>query len=1113
VTDRGAKINTPSGPKGTFGTQPEILRVRLLGGFSVSVGSRTIQQNAWSLRKAAALVKVLALAPRHRLHREQVVDALWPDSGKKAASNSLRKTLHAARRTLDPVEGSRYLASENDSLVLCSGSSIWVDVEAFEEAATTARLGQDPAAYRAALDLYAGDLLPEDRYEEWAEERRQELRGMFLSLLIELATVHEERGEYRQGVEALRRAVAEEPTLEEAHAGLMRLYVLLGQEGEALAQYERLKETLSKQLGTKPSTATEHLRDEIVSGEFPSALSSPTRPPQAEEPLYSSRHNLPAPRTSFIGREREMLKVKRALAMTRLLTLTGAGGSGKTRLALEVAGNLVGAYPDGMWLVELAGLSEGELVPQAVAGVLGVQEQRGRPLTDTLVETLRVKRILLVLDNCEHLIDATAHLADALLSSCPHLRVLATSREALGVEGELLWRVPPLCVPEADRAPAAPKELTRYGAVRLFVERARLRSPEFELSSENAGAVAQICRTLEGIPLALELAAARVEALSVEQISQRLKDSLKLLTGGSRTATPRHRTLRGTLNWSHELLPQDERVLFRRLSAFAGGWTLEAAETVGAGGGIEEEDVLELLSNLMDKSLVVTEVKAAHVVRYRMLEPVRQYARERLEESGEVEAIQRRHAEFFLVLAEEAEPAVEGAQQAAWLERLETEHDNFRAALSWSLERVEDAELGLRVGAALGEFWYLRGYFGEGRRWLEEALARSGQASTVARANALRRDSFLAFVQGDLDRAIEASEEGLKLEGVELFWGAGGRTNVAADLLNTLGMAVSARGDSERAIQLYEESLALSRKVGDERSVAINLMSLGAQVRSRGDFEKATELLEEGLVLSRELGEPAVLASFLTLLGYTFVLQGDLERATAVGEEAAAILREQKHRLVLADALSNLGWAALLRGDSERATTLHAESLEITRELSDNLVRPETLEGLACAAVAKGEAERAVRLFGATRALNAPVSYHPTPRERAALREPYLAATRSHLSEETWEAAFAEGQAMGFEEAVEYALSRGEIAAPTAPAAPEKSPVGMPSTILTRREEEVAFLVAQGLTNRQIASELSISEHTVATHIAKIMKKLALRSRAQITAWVTEQRMPSSGLG
>jgi predicted ATPase len=411
---------------------------------------------------------------------------------------------------------------------------------------------------------------------------------------------------------------------------------------------------------------------------------------------------LPAPRSRFVGRERELKEVKRALAMTRLLTLTGAGGSGKMRLALEVGRDLVGAYPDGVWLVELAPLWEGKLVAHAVAKALGVPEQPGRSLTDALVDALHEERVLVVLNNCEHLIEEAARLIDVLLGLCPRLRILATSREALNVEGEVVWRVHTLAVPDSGRPPA-PEELRRYDAVRLFVERARLRLPDFEPTPQNAGALVQICRRLEGMPLAIELAAARVGMLSLEQISGRLEDSLKLLTGGNRTATLRQRTLRGALDWSHELLSEEERGLFRRLSAFARGWTLEAAEAVGAADGIEEEDILDLLSNLVDKSLVVTEAEAPDEVRYRMLEAVRQYAREQLEESEEAEAIRRRYASFYLALAKDAEPGLTGAQQQAWADRLETEHDNMRAALSWSL--ANEPQRALQLAETLARFW------------------------------------------------------------------------------------------------------------------------------------------------------------------------------------------------------------------------------------------------------------------------------------------------------------------------------------------------------------------------------------------------------------------------
>ena len=486
MTDRRPKTKIASDSKVALSGKREPVRVKLLGGFSVSVGSRTIGQKEWRLREAASLVKLFALAPGHRLHREQAMDLLWPNLAKRAASNNLRRTLHAARKALDPTRGSHYLASEDESLVLCPSGELWVDAEAFEETAATARRARDPAAYRAALDLYAGDPLPEDRYEEWAENRRDELRQLYVVLLAELAELYEQRGEYRPAVALLRLAVAEEPALEEAHTALMRLYALTDRPGEALSQYERLQEALSKQLGTGPSTATHRLRDEIASGEFPSALSSPTDPPQ-EELLDSSRHNLPAPRTIFIGWEREMLEVKRALAMTRLLTLTGVGGSGKTRLALEVARSLVGVCPDGVWLVELASLSDGELVPQAVAGALGIKEQPGQQLTSTLMDALRPKGLLLVLDNCEHLVEAAAHLVDVLLDGCTHVRVLSTSREALDVASEVRWVMPALSVPDPRRHPTV-EELEGYESARLFLLRARNRNPSFAFTPKSAEA-------------------------------------------------------------------------------------------------------------------------------------------------------------------------------------------------------------------------------------------------------------------------------------------------------------------------------------------------------------------------------------------------------------------------------------------------------------------------------------------------------------------------------------------------------------------------------------------------------------------------------------------------
>jgi predicted ATPase/DNA-binding SARP family transcriptional activator len=749
------------------------------------VGSRTIGEDRWRLRKARSLLKLLALVPGHHLHREQVMEALWPELGVHKAYNNLHQCLYAARRAFEPsapagssgaATSSGYVLLRDEQLTLCPDSPLWVDVEAFEEAAATARYTLEPAAFRVAIDLYAGELLPADRYELWAEGRRAELKELYLSLLMELGALLEERNEFGEAVEALGRVVAEEPTHEGAHVGLMRLHALSGRRREALSQYEHLREAISKEFGTEPQVATTRLQQEIWAGTFPHPDSLPADlPAKGEEATPSAartprkRHNLPLARASFIGRERERLEVKRLLVMTGLLTLTGAGGCGKTRFALEVARDLVGAYPDGVWLVELAPLSDPTLVAQVVAQAVGVREQPGRTLLETLENTLRSRMTLLVVDNCEHLVEAVAHLLDSLQASCPHLRILATSRVTLNSAGEVIHVVPPLTVPDSRHKAYTPLELEAYESVGLFVARARQRDPSFVLSAANGEAVAQVCRRLEGIPLAIELAASRMGVLSAQQLSKRLDDSLKVLSRGERTAEPRHRSLRTTLEWSHELLTEAERTLFRRLSVFAGGWTLEAAEEVCSGEGIDEGEVLDLLSELVERSLVVAEaIGQEEVVRFRMLEPVRQYGQERLQESGTAERLHERHAQYYLALAEgegaqEADPGVRGARPVAWLERMEAEHANLRAALSWSLDKDAEepdgdtepdggrVELGLRLAVALWWLWHTHDYLSEGRSYLERA--RSSKSSTTAarlRARALDGAGLLAGFQGDI---------------------------------------------------------------------------------------------------------------------------------------------------------------------------------------------------------------------------------------------------------------------------------------------------------------------------------------------------------------------------
>jgi predicted ATPase/DNA-binding CsgD family transcriptional regulator len=797
-------------------------------------------------------------------------------------------------------------------------------------------------------------------------------------------------------------------------------------------------------------------------------------------------HNLPAPRSSFVGREREIEEAERELASTRLLTLTGVGGSGKTRLALEVARDLVEAYPDGTWLVALAPLSEEPLVPKAVAEALGVPERPQEPLTDTLAEVLGDRRLLLVLDNCEHLLDASAHLVDALLDSCPRLQIMATSREPLGVEGEIRWLVPPLSVPEPRQGTPSSEELEAYESVRLFVERARGRDPSLSLGPQNALAVAEICGRLEGIPLAIELAAARVGTLSIEQIAERLTDSLKLLRSGGKTRLDKQRTLKDALDWSFELLFEEEKAIFRRLSVFAGGWTLEAAEAVGVGGGVEEDDILDLLSGLVQKSLVVAQaIGEGGTVRYRLLEPIRQYAQKKLEEEGEAEEVLRRHAEFFLALAEEAGPGLRGPEDVQWLDRLEEEHDNLRAALSWALERGE-AELGLRLAGALWRFWEAHGHFSEGSRWLEKTLEKNGGASGAARAKALEGFGWLVYLTRGIDRAVAAGEEGLELS---RHAGLGGA--VTADLLRLLGWMAWTKGDYRRAKGLLEESLALSRSANDRFGVADALPMLGSAVGSMDDRKRDKQLHEEAMGLCRELGYSSTLATSLFSMGYGLLMDGVYDRGEALIEEAATLYRERGYKGGLQFAVDNLGWAALLQGDHERARISYRESLTLCKELGDKMVASQSLDGLACICAAEGEAERAAILFGAGEALFEAVGGQHEP-EEAAMREPYLAMARSRLDEIGWQAAWQQGRGMPMEQAIEYALSAEEPSAPEHPAG------------LTSREVEVLGLVAEGLTNAQVAQRLFVSPRTVHRHLNSVYHKIGVNSRAAATRFALE---------
>jgi len=698
-----------------------------------------------------------------------------------------------------------------------------------------------------------------------------------------------------------------------------------------------------------------------LAADFPSLKSLDARP-----------NNLPIQLTSFIGREREKAEVGRLLFINHLVTLTGAGGAGKTRLALQVAAEALEEFPDGVWLVELAALSNPGLVPKAVASALGVSEQPARSLTETLRDALRRKSVLVVLDNCEHLVAACAHLADAVLRACPNLRILATSREALGVTGETVWRVPSLPVPDPQQLPPLDR-FKEYDAVRLFIDRAVASDPRFAVTISNAPAVAQVCHRLDGIPLALELAAARVRVLAVEQIATRLDDRFRLLTGGSRTAVLRQQTLRATMDWSFDLLSEEEHALLRRLSVFAGGWTLEAAEAICSGNGVAASDTLDLLTQLVDKSLVTTETQGGEA-RSRLLETVRQYGGERLLEAGEADDVQRRHCGWYLDLAERADPMLRGNEQELWLERLATEHDNLRTALAWGRTDTQSAEAWLRLIRALYYFWNVTEHMTEGRHWLEEAVTRGNEADPVILLGILLGAGALAYRQGD----------------------------------------------HERAGQLTEQALVLSRTLKDKQGVTWALALSGLVVFER-DPVQATPLLEESVALARDLGDKWMIGFVLFQLADVPRSLGDYERATALYVESIDLCRQVGDKWRTAVGLLYMGVVSLRQREYSRAGVFFAESLPLCRR-GDLFVTFQCLEGLGCVASARGNYVRAARLFGAAELLRESLR---SRRDREYQRDiaEHMNSAQTALGDTAFASAWAEGRALTLAQAIEYALA------------------------------------------------------------------------------------------
>jgi predicted ATPase/DNA-binding SARP family transcriptional activator len=996
------------------------LKIEMLGTFRLAVGGVSVEATRWARRKSKMLLKLLALQPQHQLHREQIIELLWPDQGGNAAVNNLYKTVHAARRALEPelVSGndSHFVLTQDQQIMLRAPHELWVDTEVFQRLASDALKRADVRACEAALSLYQGDLLTEDPYEDWISAHREQLRQTYDGLLSKFSKLYKELGQYERSVSLLKELIARDVSNEQAYRQLMLLYALQGKRHEALRLYEQCRSVLRREIGTEPDKTTIGVYEQIIAGNVRLLPQDNLEKPDGERPAGQrqgpARPNLPLQLTSFVGREQEIARVKQLLRDNRLLTLTGTGGIGKTRLGLQVAAEVLAQYPGGVWLVELAPLTDPELLPRTIATTLGVRQEPGRTLLSTLDEYLRVRRVLLVFDNCEHLLETVATVAEHLLSWSPELHILTTSRQALDLAGEAVWQVSALSLPSSAR-PADDTNLLEYEAVRLFIDRVSSSNPRWALTEQNRPAVARLCRCLDGIPLALELAAARVKMLTVEEIVSKLDDRFDLLFSGCRSVMPRHQTLRAAIDWSYSLLRPKERTLLHRVSVFAGGWTLAAAESICAGEGIEKCAVLTLLSHLIDKSLVIVEPQGAES-RYRLLETIRQYAAQKVSESEEVARIYARHLDWFLQLAEQSDLAFSRPEQGFWFMRLEVERDNLGVALQWSLQAARDPDKGLRLCVALWRFWQAHGYVSEGRRWFDLAFSLPDASSKSFQAKAFHGASALACMQGDFEHARVYIDQSLTLQRETK-----NRCGIAHEL-HRLGIIAYYVGDYQQAIRLQEETLALCYELGDQCGIARAINGLGIIALDQGDYDQAASKFEECLAVYRQLGHTLGVMGTLNNLGETARRQSDIDRAETLLQESLKLAKELGDKGWVARAMHILGNIAMDRGDYRLANQMFKKALVILREIEDVIVMY-VLEGLACMSAAQGEPARALRLAEAASVQREATRLIRSPADQCAL-DRCLRESRRIMSFEETERAIAEGRAMTIEQAITYAL-------------------------------------------------------------------------------------------
>jgi predicted ATPase len=945
------------------------VEIGLLGGFGLRVDGQAVPTETWRLRKARHVVALLALAPGHRRHRDEVAEALWPDRNIDSSLNNLHQALHIARRGMaGPGESGRSRVRVRDEWVaLCPDEDLRVDVEEFEAAAATADGSAEACAIETALSLYPGDLLPEDRYEDWALLRRDELRSRRRRLLTQLAALHETSGHPQAAIGVLGPLVADDPADETAQQALIRAYALSGDRGAALRQHEQLVAALRDQLAVPPDAATDRLYADVVAGKLSGEADGPAtraghnggtqqrgdaarHQSRAARGRPSAGHNLPVALSTFIGRDRALTELSTLLGQHRLITLTGPGGCGKTRLAVEAARRALPDFADGAWLTELATASGtgGNTVGRALAQSLSLGERSGQSPLEAVTGELSDQRALLVIDNCEHLIDSAASAVAALLGACPKLVVLATSREPLRVPGEVVWRVPSLEMPSQRRQPTL-MELDACESVRLFVERAEAAQPGFALEEGNAAAVAEICSRLDGLPLAIELAAARVPTLGVDGIAERLDDRFRLLTGGSRTLLSRQRTLAATFDWSYELLSPSEQAAFRRLSVFAETFSLPAAGAVVDGDGASRDDMAFVLPDLVTRSMISVKREPA-AVRYRLIETLREYGRTRLAEAGETESARRRHAAWFLTLAEEAAGHYADPGRRLWFERIAADQADFQAALS----TLQDTDPGraLRLAAALWPHWVLRGSFGEGIERLEGAL------SACTKPSAARVEALLGAFAIKMRWTGVGEENPYAAQGLDLARSLGDPLAIARAGFFT-GVQAWIREDLGPARSAFLTAAAVARTAGLVMAEASAAHALACVAWSQGRPALARQRLREALALARRGTVQADAGSFWQLSIGALVTDWWMGAPHLVFEETYVPFQENRGPAAVAYIRASMGSLARSEGDHGTARDLLEESLALFEDVGDEAGVALTFGGLGNLAIASRDGARA----------------------------------------------------------------------------------------------------------------------------------------------------------